>query len=116
MMTGNDIDESQGDPLMRRFCLRLDNGTRIGYSSGKEPADKVIKLEFAEGFKEGVVSEEDLYRISDIAGQLDARREAATRPKPVKEVRVNTSCASTRSKCHVYECNGPVQLAPSSVC
>eukprot|EP00892_Ulva_mutabilis_P002887 jgi/Ulvmu1/1259/UM109_0057.1 len=85
MMTGNDIEKSQGDSLVRRFCLRLDNGTRIGYSSGTETADKVIKLEFAEGFKEGVVSEEDLYRISDIAGQLDARREAATRPKPVKE-------------------------------
>lgn len=88
MMTGNDIEKSKGEPLVRRFCLRLDNGTRIGYSSGAETA-QVIKLEFAEGFKEGVVSEEDLYRISDIAGQLDARREAATRPKQVKEVCAN---------------------------
>lgn len=85
-MTGNDNVKSQGDSLVRRFCLRLDNGTRIGYGSSKETTDKVVKLEFAEGFKEGVVSEEDLYRISDIAGQLDARREAASRPKPAKEV------------------------------
>lgn len=84
-MTGNDNVKSQGDSLVRRFCLRLDNGTRIGYGSSKETTDKVVKLEFAEGFKEGVVSEEDLYRISDIAGQLDARREAASRPKPAKE-------------------------------
>jgi hypothetical protein len=69
--------------LLKRLCLRLDNGTRIGCSHllGAEGGSQIVKLDFVEGFRKGIVSEDDLIRISEIAGQLDSQRAAAATPK-----------------------------------
>lgn len=85
--------------VLKRISLRLDNGTRIGSSSALgmgEGASGVVKLDFVEGFTRGLVSEADLIRISEIAGQLEARRTSAAAgpgaPKPAgSKVRVQTA-------------------------
>jgi hypothetical protein len=71
--------------LLKRMCLRLDNGTRIG-ALGSD-GGQIIKLDFVEGFRKGVVSEDDLIRISEIAGQLEAQRSAAATPQTKAQVR-----------------------------
>jgi D-serine deaminase-like pyridoxal phosphate-dependent protein len=96
-------DQLQADvSKLKRICLRLDNGTRIGFPSalGIESAAPVVKLDFVEGFSRGIVSEADLIRISEIAGQLEDRKTAAAAPSTKAKV-----CTRTRSSnchcCHV---------------
>jgi hypothetical protein len=83
-------DQLQADvSKLKRICLRLDNGTRIGFPSalGIDSAAKVVKLDFVEGFSRGIVSEADLNRISEIAGQLETQRLAAAAPGTKAKVR-----------------------------
>ena len=82
-----------------RLCLRLDNGTRIGHSKvldANRDAD-VIKLEFTEGVLKGLVSDDDLTRISEIAGRLDAQqRAAATAPTAKPQVCLGPTLNTTQ--------------------
>ena len=87
--------------VLRRICLRLDNGTRIGSSSAlgmSENGSGVVKLDFVEGFTRGLVSETDLIRISEIAGQLEARRHAASTPTSVAGNKVGKVRSNARDR------------------
>jgi hypothetical protein len=72
-MDNEDVDSKLAAQEPPSFSLRLDNGTRIGIEAGR-----VVKLDFVEGFKRGIVSEDDLVRISEIAGHFDRLRATAT--------------------------------------